>query len=78
MVHSKQFMSTSVNEDLAVRFAGTPGTIIEFVGKPEAGKGIKDYSWFPSEGEVLFAHWEMFRVLSVDNGENVHKIVLQA
>jgi hypothetical protein len=78
LVHSKQFMSTSVEEGIAKKFAGESGTIIEFVGKPKAGKGIKDYSWFPSEGEVLFAPWEAFRVIRVDNGKDLHKIVLQA
>jgi hypothetical protein len=71
-------MSTSVKESNAKNFAGTQGTLIEFVGEPEEGKGIKDYSWFPDEEEVLFAPWEMFQVISVDNSKSLHKIVLQA
>jgi hypothetical protein len=40
---------------VAKLFAGPFGTLIEFVVKFEAGKGISDYFRFPGQGEVLFA-----------------------
>jgi hypothetical protein len=55
---------------VAKLFAGPFGTLIEFVGKLEAGKVISDYFRFPGEGEVLFARWEIFKVISIDTSKS--------
>jgi len=78
LVYFKKFTSTSIDEKEAIKFAGANGTIIEFIGKPKAGKGIEDFSQFSLEGEVLFAPWQTFKVVSVNRLRDLDKIVLSA
>ena len=80
LVVFSSFTSASVKKDAALQFMGNPprGTLIEFRNTPLAGKGIKAYSEFPGEEEVLIYPWSSYEVVEYVRKGTYNRLVLRA
>lgn len=72
-----QFISTSLQENVARGFAGTGTNSVLFYIKDAKGLGIHNYSAFPGEKEVLLKSSSTFTVQSVTTHTGLKVVELQ-
>jgi hypothetical protein len=78
-IYPTQFLSCSVNKEVAVRFMGDEqATLITFHGGPLAACGIANHSVHPEEEEILVFPWSTFEVTKIHRSASEDVISLRS
>jgi hypothetical protein len=78
-IYPSQFLSCSVNKEVAVRFMGDEeATLITFHGAPLAACGIANHSVHPEEEEILVFPWSTFEVTKIHRSASEDVISLRS
>jgi hypothetical protein len=78
-IYPSQFLSCSVNKEVAVRFTGDEeATLITFHGAPLAACGIANHSVHPEEEEILVFPWSTFEVTKIHRSASEDAISLRS
>jgi hypothetical protein len=78
-IYPSQFLSCSVNKEVAVRFMGDEqATLITFHGGPLAACGIANHSVHPEEEEILVFPWSTFEVTKIHRSASEDVISLRS
>jgi hypothetical protein len=78
-IYPTQFLSCSVNKEVAVRFMGDEqATLITFHGGPLAACGIANHSVHPEEEEILVFPWSTFKVTKIHRSASEDAISLRS
>jgi len=70
------FCSTTTSEAMAKNFLFGRGTLFEFEAVPRNALGIKEYSKFGMEDEVLVGPWSTFKVKKTTKDGNITRVTL--
>jgi hypothetical protein len=79
IIYPTQFLSCSIDKAVAERFVrGPEPTLMNFQRSPLAACGIRGYSAFPDEEEILVFPWSTFKINKIERSTSRNEIFLES